>query len=388
MTAPNTDPRGGHTSASNALADKLCPGRHLAQKGLPEEASVYAESGRKVHAALAALQLGDHHGNRPLVDRLDGPERETYSACVDIQRKLVSQFFGDRIDGYREFHEERYWSRFKANGVEYQHSGQADFVGRVGMRALIIDYKTMPGEVAESPRNLQLRDLACLVRGTYVPTSEIAVAIVQPSVTSKPELCLYNKEELDRATREMFTRVMESNRPDNKRVAGEAQCKYCRAKSHCTVYQQWAGQITPPAMLSLLGVPMVSWTPDQCAIAAEALAPAQKFLDDLKDMLKDRLSKQPGSVPGWELRPGAVRESIVNPQEVFNRFVKLGGTVENFMPCVDIGKTKLKDALSKVTGAKGKALLSAMDTIVAGATEQKQGAPVLKRSDPAPKALP
>lgn len=315
-------------------------------------------------------------------------EVEMFDACLDQQRRLVSQFFEGKIDGYREFHEERYWAKFKANGVEYQHSGQADFVGRAGTRAIIIDYKTMPGEVAESPRNLQLRDLACLVMGTYVPTTEIAVAIIQPSVTSKPEVCLYKTEDLQRASREMFIRVVQSNQPNGQRVAGELQCKYCKAKPHCAVYQQWAGQITPPAMLSILGVPMASWTPQQCAVAAEALAPAQKFLDDLKDMLKDRLSKNPTAIPGWELRPGSIRESIVNPQEVFNRFVKLGGSVENFMPCVDIGKAKLKDALSKVTGAKGKALFAAMDTLVAGTVEEKRSAPMLKRVDPAAKALP
>jgi hypothetical protein len=379
-----TDVRGGHTSASNAAADAACPGRHIAQRGAPESKTVYADSGQRIHAALAAQLADGEHSNRSIVDALPLEERETYQACLDIQRKLAVQHFKGSHAGYREFKEQRYWAKFKVNGEEYQHSGQADFVGRAGTRALIIDYKTEAGDVPESPRNMQLRDLACLVRGTLVPTDEIAVAIVQPFVTHTPEVCVYNRAELEQAATGMFQRVFASNQPDAKRIAGDLQCKFCRARrTSCVEYQNWAAQMTPPAMLNIMGVPLTAWTPAQFSVAAAMLPPAEKFLSELKDLIKERLSKDPASVPGWELKPGAIREAIINPQGVFERFCALGGKIEQFIPCVDLTKVRLREALNKLTSAKGKSLDAAMNTLTDGLVSQKQTAPSLKRKEDA-----
>lgn len=362
------------------MADSFCPGRHLAQKGMPDSPSAASESGQKIHAALAAgSQL---QGGRPTLDALNVEEREVYDACETIRCKVVEQYFGNFAGKpYREFREQRLWAKFKFNGVEYEHSGQYDFAARCETKALILDYKTLAGEVAESSHNLQLRDLACLLAGNMVPTEEVAVAIVQPFVTHKPELCVYNRADLTRATKAMFDRVVTSNDPKSRRIAGEVQCKFCKARSKCVEYQKWAGQITPPAMLGILSVPMQSWTPEQCATAANALGPCQKFLDELKDLLKSRLEADPLSVPGWTLKPGFVRESITNPAEVFKRFVGLGGNVEQFMPVITVTKAKLKEAAHELTGARGKQLDAAMETLTNGCVQGTQTAPSLKRVD-------
>lgn len=380
---PKIDSREGWTSASNALADSLCPGRHLAQAGLPDVSSDASVRGDKIHAALAQQTPGDdRHANRPLLDRLTVEERECYDKCVEIERRLVTSFF-EKPDGLRELREQRYWARFRFNDKEYRHSGRADVVWRQDKQALIIDYKTGRDEVADSPQNMQLRDLACLVRGSLIGVEEVTVAIIQPAVTVDPgTLCHYGPEDLKRATKEMFDRVVMSNEPDQPRKAGEVQCKYCKATRQCAAYQVFAGQVTPPAMLTLLDVPMASWTAEQCARAAAALGPCVKLIEDIKSMLKERLEKDPASVPGWELEPGKVRESITDPAACFERFVKLGGTQPQFLGCITVAKAKLRSALSEVTGAKGKALDGAMQTITEGITEQSRTAPSLRPAKP------
>ena len=369
-----TDPRKGATSASNASADAACPGRHLAQAGLTDSGGEWAESGRKIHAALAGTA-----GHEFDTINLSLEEREVFDACRSIEQKLVLQYFGDKAPPMRVFREQRYWARFAKDGKQYEHSGQADVVFRAGTKAMIADYKTLAGDLPESPKNMQLRDLGVLVKGNLVPTDEVAVVIIQPFVTHSPTLCVYTKDDLAKAEREMFERVIASNNPLTNRVAGELQCKYCKAKSICVEYQKWAAQIAPPAILSILDVPMASWTADQCGQAASALSPCQKFLDELKDMLKQRLEKDPASVPGWTLEPGKVRETIKDPQGVFDRFVQLGGKIEQFMGCVSVGKAKLKEALNQVTGAKGASLDKAVKTITDGFVESSQTAPSLKR---------
>lgn len=369
--------RRGWTSASNAAADEACPGRHLAQRGIPEPAkSSDATSGTRIHQALA------DSGDPLFMKSLSLEERETFDTCRQIEKKTVANYFGDTRDPMRVFRHRRFWVKFQnaADGtIAAEHSGEADVVWRAGTRLLIADYKTLAGDTPGSPRNLQLRDLAVLARGELMPITEVATVIVQPLVTHSPEICIYSEADLARSEQELFTRVLASNNPESPRLPGEMQCQFCLAKTRCLEYQKWAGAITPPQMLSVLEVPIISWTPEQRAIAANALGPALFLLEQIKTFFKDGLAKDPAFIPGWTLAAGARREAITNPQECFTRFAALGGTLEQFMRTISVGKGKLREALNGVTGAKGLNLDKAMDTLTEGITQVSQNAPSLKR---------
>lgn len=369
------DERKGCTSASNAEADALCGGRHLAQAGIPETRSEYAEHGRTVHAALA---LRDPRN-------LVAEALETYERCIDVESRKVSEFFGQ--DAPKEWSENpddpvssRFWVKFQHEGKVYEHSCRPDrFYWMPGGKMLIVEYKTLRGDVAESSRNLQLRDQQVILRGHYIIPGEIGVVVVQPWVNMNPEICVYTAEDSDRARREMFARVVASNDPSSERVAGEIQCKYCRAKKSCLAYTKWAGQMTPPALLTILDVPMSAWTPEQRARAADAIKPTLDFVDLLKDFFKEGFATDPNFVPGWTLVPGRQREAINDPQKCFERFTQIGGNLDQFMTCISVGKTKLKDAVKGVTGAKGKALDNAITALCDGIVKVSTDAPMLVR---------
>lgn len=379
-TVASQDPRQGWTSASNAEADGLCPGRHLAQKGIAEPPKGEdANRGTRIHRALANEKDG------AVLETLTREERDMFDSCREIESKVTEQYFGkvpvtsDPNKRFRVFRHQRYWSAFQTSGTTLQHSGEADVVKRAGTKVLIADYKTLAGDTPASPRNQQLRDLAVMVKGTYITVSEVATVIIQPLVTHTPEVCVYTLEDLQQAEQLLYQRVAASNDPNSPRVPGEVQCAFCLAKSRCLEYQKWAGQMTPPAMLSVLEVPMESWTPEQRATAANALGPALDFLEQLKQWLKDGIAKDPEFVPGWTLSPGQKRSTIVNPQQVFERFTKLGGSLEQFMPCVNIVKGKLGDAVSAVGGAKGIALKKALEALTDGCVDVKETAPSLQK---------
>ena len=363
------DERQGATSASNAQADSLCAGRHLAQRGLPEVRGPWSETGSRIHAAL--------HVGKP--DGLSLEEVETFDACRSVEAKLVEQYFGAAAasGAMKVWREERAWTRFQDESGQWQHSGKPDVVYRLLNKCLVLEYKTLSGDVAESPRNMQLRDQAVLVRGTLL-LDEVGVAVIQPLVTHSPTICFYDREELDRAAAELFARTKASNDPKSARSPGPAQCNYCLAKTHCLEYQRWAGG-SVPMMQNLLDVPVASWTGEQCAQFLERDPVAQKWLDESKAAVKARVAQFPGSVPGWALKPGSTVETITDPQTCFDRFAKLGGKLEVFMSCIKVGKTKLKEALNAVTGAKGKSLESALGTVCQGITESKQNQPSLKK---------
>jgi hypothetical protein len=366
------DPRHGFTSASSAEADSLCAGRHLAQKAVPlsDNGSKDAEHGQLVHDALAGKADGA---------TLDHEQLAIYDQCKAIETKLVADYFGPIP--LTQLREQRFWIQFHvSNGSDIRHSGQADYVARCGIKALIIDYKSLYGDTAESPRNMQLRDLACLVRNHFVLVNEVAVAIVQPLVTMEPELCVYGETELWRALTEMERRVIRSNQPDSERVAGEVQCKFCRAKAHCLEYQQWVGTMLPVLnTLNLMEVPVAQWTPEQRSRAADLLKPAMDFLESVKGSIKEGLAVDPNFCPGWTLKPGAKREEIINPQITFDRFTALGGKLQDFMGCLSVEKGALAARLATLTGLKGKALDRALAELHADNVTVKRNAPSLKK---------
>lgn len=372
INGTDIDERRGCTSGSNAHADLLCPARHLAQKPFPDTRSKDAEFGDAIHKALA--------GDDAIMASLTQEQRDIFDRCREIEKRLMLQYLPEASKEIpmRVFREKRLWVLVDN---KWEHSAKPDVVARCGPRGLIFEYKTLPGDVPDSPSNLQLRDQAVLASGTYL-LNEITVAVIQPLVTMTPVVTGYNAENLKQAEAEMFERVRKSNDPTSKRVAGEVQCKHCKARLHCQEYQTFSGG-SMPAMLTILDVPIAQWSPEQRAIFCDRLAIAQKWLDETKDFIKDGLEKDPEFVPGWCLKAGATRESIRDPQVVFERFSIIGGNVSQFMKAVSIQKGALREAVAGLTGAKGKSLDKAMETLTNGLTSSKQNAPSLCKKEEA-----
>ena len=362
--------RGKWTSASAAEADALCQGRHRAQLGIPDKTSEAAETGNRVHAALCK---GSSQG-------LDIDETELFDRCQKIEQDCLLRYFGPEIANLKAFpdREKRLWiSWVQAGGI--QHSGQPDAVFRYKTKLLVVDYKTGRDEVAVSPKNMQMRDLAVLNWVNKPLLTEIGVVVIQPWITSTPEICSYNKEDIKIAVQQMFLRVQASNNPSAPRVAGELQCKYCRAKSGCPEYAKFATSVVPIADRSIVDIPVDNWTPEQCTVFLNNYPRAFKWLEEAKDAMKELIKLKPDAVPGWTLKAGARVETITDAQKVFNRFSELGGSLETFMKCIKVGKTDLKEAVALTTKKKGKGLEAEMDKLLIECVEVSEKAPSLKK---------
>lgn len=382
MSTPTVDIRRGWTSASSASYDALCPGRHLAQKNIPEpETTDDAAFGRIVHAALAK---GSDEG-------LTVEQQDIYESCQKIAAKLVDQCFGPDAPKVKVFNEQRLWVKIRAfAGIPhnkiidgegyYEHSGQFDRLYRHGTRGLLIDFKTLNSDVPASPSNEQIRDLVVLCSRSLV-ISEILAAVVQPLVTHDPELVLYDPVSIKQSEDEMFARVRASNNPASPRIPGTEQCKWCRAKSSCVEHAKWQSQ-NLPAPMSVLDMPVATWTPEQRAMFCERKGAAQKWLDECEAELKKLMKSDENAVPGFYLKPGNVLRPVTDPQELFNRFSALGGTLEQFMQCVGITKERLELQVRNITKAKGKGLKDKVDSMLEGITATKQNdSSIAKRKD-------
>lgn len=358
------DVRRGCTSASNAPADNLCAGRHIAQIGLPDVETEDAKFGQEIHRALFT---GDPSKLKP-------DQQSIYDGCCEIRDAKMREYFGQDFSKVKVVKEERLWCKVRK---KYEHSGQPDFIARLGLKALVLEYKTLPGEQAEASTNEQLRDQAVLVHGNLV-VPEVTVGVIQPLATYDCVLCTYDEKALKEAERRMFNRIEASNNPLSKRTPHEVACKFCKAKTTCQEYQKWSGA-TVPATRPLTDVPMAHWTPEQAARFCEMLPVAMKWIETGKDEMKRRLKEDPNSIPGWGLIDGDIRRAITDANELHARFLAIGGTSEQFMQCVEINKGKLEGLTRTVTKLKGKKLFEKIEEMLSNITEAKQNQPSLGR---------
>lgn len=370
QSAPS-ESRGNSTSASSAQADALCPGRHLAQQRFPEEQSsgdsIY---GTRVHDALASQKD----------DMLNPDQQSTYEACNAIVQKILPSFFGQDIKDALAIptREKRFWLTW-ADGLK--HSGQLDAIYKRATKALIVEYKSLPGEQAESSRNMQLRDQAVLLDFNVPLLSEVGVVVVQPLVTHSPEICVYKREDLLRARNELYARVNASNNPNSPRKAGDIQCKFCRAVHGCPEYNAWAGKevAATPETESLIEKPVFQWSPEERVVYWERKKIITKWIENCDEEIKKAFKLDPNTMPGYELKPGAMKGTIINPQAVFDNFSKVGGTLDQFMKCVSVTKSSLEVEVRTVTKAKGKKLEEAVDAIIGENVQKKQNEPSIVR---------
>lgn len=365
-----SDPRRGLPSASSAAADFLCPGRHLAQRGLADAESSAAAFGNAVHAALAG---------QTDAEALTSEQRRVFDGAQAVERAVLSDWaslLGVPVDSLPEPKRElRLWA-FDPE-LHPTNSGQVDVLWRYGDRGLILDYKSLYGAVAESPHNLQLRDLAVLAADNF-DLAEVCVAIVQPMVRDRAALTRYDLEALRQADTEMRARVARSMDAASSRCPGAIQCQWCRAKTRCPEALALVADTANMGLAPAIAGAVAQLSPAALAGYLDRLPVVEAVAEALRREARGRLQSDPDALAGrYVLRPNAPREKIVLPRVVFERFLRLGGTEIGFLECVSLGKGALEDLVRLLTGRRGEKLDAAMAELLAGATEPQPVAPSL-----------
>jgi len=343
-----TDERRGHTSASNAAADRLCPGRHNAQKGLEETESAEASQGTLIHDVFAGLK-------EEIV--LDADSAKTLRRAQEIESIILGNWLcGIDVKGPAECHrEKRLW-----NYVE-NHSGQADAFWLVeaegGKHALLEDLKSLYGEHQDADENEQLRDLAALIYCTYGVQS-VTAFINQPRVAWKIEdvkLVRYSEKDLMRAYREMNERVLASNEPNAKRIVGPKQCQHCKAAGTAKCPESQKALVT----LGTAQFDIETASPSERGDWLEKLTMiagiAEKSISELKAGIR---KNGDGWAEGWGLGK-AKKSREIDPQSIPLIGASLSAHFDGFEPvqlakCCKISVPKLQELHAKLSGLKGK----------------------------------
>lgn len=365
---PVADERERLPSASAMERLALCPGSFLleAQHG-EKTTSDDAALGNRIHDWLAWRKVALPPEEQELADACEAQAKRVYDEWEAGHRLAIN------IDTVRE---QRIWSR-DADGLDRTWSGKPDLVAIIECpgnirRALVVDYKTGRGDVTEATGNMQLRALAVLVADEYA-VAEVRVAIVQP-LAGPPTVCDYTETDLAVSRVEIDAIVRRATTPGQERKPSPAACKYCSAKAACPEGRNLALAMARP--LARDGG-VILLTPEEMAGFLHAARAAEAIIESVREKARRMLEADEKAIPGWRLKPGVARESITNPQLVFDRVAALGCQPDKFLAAVTVAKGKLESIVRELTGDKGKALKARLDDILAGATETKHAAPSL-----------
>ena len=290
--ADHSDIVGGST-AKRVIA---CPGSvQLVRKMPPKPSSVYADTGTLLHDAMAEILSGtdaahpsdvvigmEYEGIELTHDLYDEKIVPALAALEEIDPENIMDIAVEKVVGFGE----------ALPGV----FGSADLIGRIGERAIVLDWKFGDGVVVEVEENAQALFYAAAAMRTpetqwaFDGVAEIECVIVQPPfvkrwVTTPARVVKFEKQ--------LFAAVKKALRPNAPYSAGD-HCRWCAAKPICPIL---SGGVVRALQSSLK------------ALDADALAAAVRDADVLEDWIKDvralahQLLEQGLPVPGFKLVP-------------------------------------------------------------------------------------
>lgn len=367
-TAPVANERERLPSASGMERLALCPGSFLLEVQHGERTETEDSTlGDRIHDWLAWRKAALAPEEQEIADVCEAHAKRVYDEWEGSHRCAVN------TDTVRE---QRIWAR-DADGLGRTWSGKPDLVAVIECadgkrRALVVDYKTGRGDVTRAAGNMQLRALAVLVAEEF-NVQEVRVAIVQP-LAGPPTVCDYTETDLAVSGVEIDAIVRRATTPGQDRRPSPAACKYCGAKAACPEGRNLALAMAKP--LARDGG-VILLTPEEMAGFLHAARAAEAIIESVRDKARRMLEVDEKAIPGWRLKPGVARESITDPQKVFDRVAAIGATPERFLSTVTVAKGKLEGIVRELTGEKGKGLKARLDGILDGATETKHGAPSL-----------
>jgi hypothetical protein len=209
-----------------------CPGSvALVQKMPPKPSSEHADRGTLLHNVIAEILgkdlpghtfIGTKYNDQVLTEDLYVEKIEAALAAldeIDPKRELIYEVetkvgFGDLLPGV---------------------FGSTDLVGRMGNRAIVLDWKFGDGVAVDAEENPQLMfyAAACMrteaTKWAFDGNDEVELIIIQPPMIKR---WVTTKERIKAFEQELVLAVHESQKPDAKLQHGD-HCRWCAAKPIC-----------------------------------------------------------------------------------------------------------------------------------------------------------
>lgn len=265
-----------------------CPGSvALVQKMPPQPSNKYADEGTLLHNVIAEIVMTDKHPE----DFLHTKYNDQVLTLDLIDNKLVPALAAlDVIDPNKEMEIEAE-TRVGFGDLLPGVFGSTDLIGRIGSRAVVLDWKFGDGVAVEVEENPQLMFYAAAAMRTeetkwaFEGVDEIEMVIVQPPaikrwVTTPARIAQFEKD--------LVRAVKLAQQPNAELKIGD-HCRWCAAKPICP---QMTGAVDRALKTSIDGLdaPTISaylknadmleqWITDLRALALQMLDSGAKLPD-------------------------------------------------------------------------------------------------------------
>ena len=291
-----------------------CPGSvAMVQKMPPKPSSKYADEGTLLHDTIA-----EHLATLKPLESFLGKKYEDQVLTQDlIDDKLVPALaLLDEIDPKQEMSYE-VETRVDFGDLLPGVFGSTDFVGRMGDKAVVLDWKFGDGVVVSAEENEQLMFYAAAAMRTpetawaFDECEDIELFIVQPPMIRR---WVTTKDRIARFERDLVKAVMAAQQPEAKLAMGD-HCRWCAAKPVCP---QMTGAVERAALVQLKEL--------DAAMLGQYLAKAdvlEGWITDLRALAFQMLEKNV-PVPGYKLVQKQARRQWVDEQSAIDALRALG----------------------------------------------------------------
>jgi len=358
-------------SASSAHRRRRCVGsenliRELRWRGLLKEklSSEDAKSGTLVHRAWAGETV-----------QLSSQQTRTLAELRKLEALVVADWSGQE-DFTLIGREERLWLH---DGITPLLSGQYDAAYRTRdtYRVLILDAKTLYGEVQSAEYNDQLRELVALFCHNYPRIEHFRVAILCPNLAERCTIGDYDAWEAQLALRLTRLTLSDAQDPEAPRTPG-AYCDHCPAVLQCEEARQLVGTTYNLAKRIEQGEFALPLGTKGSAIL-ESIITADKVLSALKLAYKRELEANSEALPGWRLKPGKQIRQINDVDSAMEVAVREGFSLKAFLECTELSIGKLEERLGVIKAQSGRALANRFKSVFEPLISLKVYAPELER---------
>ena len=336
-----------------------CPGSvKLCQQVPPRPSSKYAEEGSLLHDAIHKILshgastddfgLGGDLIDRKLRPALDALNEIDPDTQMEFQTE-VSVSFGGFLAGV---------------------FGSCDLIGRIGNRAIVLDWKFGDGVAVDAVENHQLLFYSAAAmrtdeaRWAFEGVTEIECIIVQPPYVKRWMTTPGRVKAFERELYDAVTTAMRGNAPVN---IGD-HCKWCAAKPIC------------PAMTGeterALRIQLNSISPEGYSNALVIADRVEDWIKSVREMAQQALENNI-AIPGYKLVPKRATRQWVNDEGALEALKEMGLELD------ELTETKLRSPAQLEKVLKKHKLELPKDHVVAVST----GNTIAPESDPRPAAL-
>ena len=356
----------GGSTAKRVIA---CPGSvKLVQQMPVKPSSKYADEGTLLHNAIADI-LGQ--GTPPLAHVGTIYQGVTLSEDLYARKLFPALQAMDEVDPHREM-------EFQVEAVVGFGDalpdvfGSADLIGRIGRRAIVLDWKFGDGVAVDVEENAQAMFYAAAAMRTdatkwaFKNAEEVELIIVQPTHEPAVKRWVTTPGRILNFERELFAAVKVALGPQPTFASGE-HCRWCAAKPICPVLTGAVDRALHANIVAMDTAEIATYLRD-----ADLL---EKWIADVRELAQTMLEAGV-SLPGYKLVPKRGTRQWVDEE-------KARSVLRDLLRKEDLLVIKLVSPAQAEKALKKRNLYLPSDLVVSVST----GNTIAPENDPRPEAL-